>query len=496
MAVAQGQCPNCGAPMSFGVGASHSQVCKYCRTVVVRTDRDWQNLGKAADLANTPSKLAVGDRGSFRGKSFEVIGRVQLDYGRGPWDEFYVQYNDGQWGWIAEAQGNLYVTQKIAENIPLPPAQTLRVDTPVALGRYGNFRVVERRDAKLLTAEGELPFRPSAQRFYADCHGPNGAFATLDYNDGTKAPELFVGMIIPLGEVALQPRGGERPGAQKAALSELTCQNCGGKLPAPKPGIERVACKHCNTISDSTTMQVLARQSAARQKPVFALGTEGTLGGTKYMVIGYVERSAYVEGEQFFWQEYLLWSQTVGFRWLMLDEGNWLFVHPISAADVQCNEYQAVWHGRTFQLRNSNDARVEYVLGEFYWKVEVGETVAATDFVAGNDVLSREKTQDEVNWSYCTAVSFGQLSQAFGVSANAMASGFAYNPTPGYNEPSSGSGGALSTFTSIAVVFCIIACVICIAANSDGTGGSYSSGSYGGSSYSGGGSSFGGFGGK
>jgi hypothetical protein len=495
MAVAQGQCPNCGAPMSFGVGASHSQVCKYCRTVVVRTDRDWQNLGKAADLANTPSKLAVGDRGSFRGKSFEVIGRVQLDYGRGPWDEFYVQYNDGKWGWIAEAQGNLYVTQKIEENIPFPPAQTLRVDTPVALGRYGNFRVVERRDAKMLTAEGELPFRPSAQRFYADCHGPNGAFATLDYNDGTKAPELFVGMIIPLGEVTLQPRGGERPGAQKAALSELTCQNCGGKLPAPKPGIERVACKHCNTISDSTTMQVLARQSAARQKPVFALGTEGTLGGTKYMVIGYIERSAFVEGEQFFWQEYLLWSQTVGFRWLMLDEGNWLFVNPISAADVQCNEYQAVWHGRTFQLRNRNDARVEYVLGEFYWKVEVGETVAATDFVAGNDVLSREKTQDEVNWSYCTAVSFGQLSQAFGVSSNAMASGFAYNPTPGYNEPSSGSGGALSTFTSIAVVVCIIACVICIAANSDGTGGSYSSGSYGGSSYSGG-SSFGGFGGK
>jgi hypothetical protein len=477
--------------MTFSVGASLSQVCRYCRTVVVRTDREWQNLGKAADLANTPSKLAVGDRGALRGKSFEVVGRVQLDYGRGPWDEFYVQYNDGQWGWIAEAQGNLYVTQKIQENIPFPPPQTLQVDMPVALGRYGHFRVVERRNARVLTAEGELPFRPSPQRFYADCHGPNGAFATLDYNDGSQPPELFVGMIIPLAEVTLQPRGGERPGAQKAALTELTCQNCGGKLPAPKPGIERVACRYCNAISDSNTMQVLAQQSAARQKLLFPLGTEGTLGGTKYMVIGYVERSAYVEGEQFFWQEYLLWSESVGFRWLMLDEGNWLFVTPISAADVQCNEYQAAWRGRMFQLRNRNDARVEFVLGEFYWKVEVGETVAATDFVSGSDVLSREKTQDEVNWSYCTPVSFAQLAQAFGVSAGAMASGFTYNPTAGVNAPNDSASKPLGILSTIALLICIFACVICIVASSDGSGGSYSS-----SSYSGGGSSFGGFGGK
>jgi hypothetical protein len=477
--------------MTFSAGASASQVCKYCRTVVVRTDRDWQKLGKAADLANTPSSLAVGDRGTFRGRSFEVLGRVQLDYGRGPWDEFYVQFNDGQWGWIAEAQGNLYATQKINEPLPVPPPQSLRVDVPVALGRYGTFKVVERRDARVITAEGELPFKPSAQRFYADCHGPGGTFATLDYNDGTSVPEVFVGAIVPLGEVQLSPRGGERPGAQKAALGELTCQTCGGKLPAPKPGIERVACRHCNTISDSNTMQMLARQNAARQRPVIPLGAEGNLGGTHYVVIGYIERSAVVEGEQFFWQEYLLWSKSVGFRWLMLDEGNWLFVHPISAADVQCNEFQAIWHGRTFQLRNRNDARVEYVLGEFYWKVEVGETVAATDFIAGSDVLSRERTQDEVNWSYCTPVSFAQIAQAFGVNPSAMATAFTYNPTPSYTTSGSGGGGMLNLVYA-GMIVCVVLCLVCVAASSEG-GGSYSGGSY---SYSGGGGSFGGFGGK
>lgn len=493
MAVAQGQCPNCGAAMQFGVGSSLSQVCKYCRTVVVRTDRDWKNLGKAADLANTPSSLAVGDRGEIRGRQFEVLGRVQLDYGRGPWDEFYLQFLDGSWGWVAEAQGNLYLTQKVVDKIPVPPAQSLAVDATIVLGRYGAFKVVERRSAKVLTAEGELPFAPSPQRFYLDCHGPAGSFATVDYNDGTRETEIFVGVIAPLGELKLQPRGGERPGAQKVALTEISCNNCGGKLPPPKPGIERIACKHCGTISDSNTLQVLARQSAMQQALKIPLGKEGNLGGWNFTCIGYCQRSAIVEGERFVWEEYLLWTKTTGFRWLMLDEGNWLMVSPLSAAAVTCNEYQAQWHGRTFQLRNNNQARVEYVLGEFYWKVEVGETVSATDFINGSDVLSREKTVDEVNWSYCSPVSASSIATAFGVQL-APNAGYSGSSSQQYYSGNSNEGGSiLGSLATGLLIFVVVVCIIAVGALGEGGGGSsYSSG---GSSYSGS-SSYGGFGGK
>jgi hypothetical protein len=479
--------------MVFGVGASISQVCKYCRTVVVRTDRDFKNLGKAADLANTPSSLAVGDRGEVRGRQFEVMGRVQLDYGRGPWDEFYLRFLNEQWGWIAEAQGNLYLTQKIAEKIVVPPPQSVAVESSIVLGRYGAFKVVERRTAKVLTAEGELPFAPSPQRFYLDCHGPGGSFATVDYNDGTKEPEVFVGVIVPLGELKLAPRGGERPGTQKVALTEITCKSCGGKLPPPKPGIERVACKYCGAISDSNTLAVLARQAASQQTLKIPLGTQGTLGGTQYTCIGFCRRAATVEGEYFSWEEYLLWSATVGFRWVMLDEGNWLFVNPLSVADVTCNEYQAIWHGRTFQLRNRNDARVEYVQGEFYWKVEVGETVAATDFIAGSDILSREKSKDEVSWSYCSPVSAQVLSTAFGVQIASTSGYAADNDSSTYYSGNSNSGGsALSGFASVVVIIIVLVCLMAIGAFGEGGGGSYSSG---GGGYSGS-SSFGGFGGK
>ena len=96
MAVAQGNCPNCGAPIAFEVGASLAKVCEDCRHTVLRSDRGLENLGKVADLAHTPSLIAVGDEGTLGGRQFQVLGRVQLDHGAGPWDEYYVALDGGQ----------------------------------------------------------------------------------------------------------------------------------------------------------------------------------------------------------------------------------------------------------------------------------------------------------------------------------------------------------------------------------------------------------------
>ena len=37
-------------------------------------------------------------------------------------------------------------------------------------------------------------------------------------------------------------------------------------------------------------------------------------------------------------------------------------------------------------------AKVDYVIGEFYWKVEVGETVDATEFQGPGGKVSRERS--------------------------------------------------------------------------------------------------------
>ena len=92
-------------------------MCGYCRFSVVRSDRDLSVIGKVADLVPTAAPIAVGDSGSVGGKAFTVLGRTQLDHGRGPWDEWYIAFQDGTWGWLAYAQGNWYATWEVT---PLP----------------------------------------------------------------------------------------------------------------------------------------------------------------------------------------------------------------------------------------------------------------------------------------------------------------------------------------------------------------------------------------
>src|SRR5512142_2889017 len=156
MPSAQGECPNCGAPIQFTLGSSLARVCSSCRATVVRSDRGFEDCGRLAALVDTPSPISVGDRGSLAGRAFEVVGRIQYDYGLGPWDEFYIGFENGrEWGWLAYAQGRWYVTQLVPD-LSAPPREQIEVDSDQSLP-IGVFRVSESRRARVVSAEGELP---------------------------------------------------------------------------------------------------------------------------------------------------------------------------------------------------------------------------------------------------------------------------------------------------------------------------------------------------
>jgi hypothetical protein len=52
----------------------------------------------------------------------------------------------------------------------------------------------------------------------------------------------------------------------------------------------------------------------------------------------------------------------------------------------------ASYKGKTFKLFQEGIARVRYVIGECYWKVEIGEEAATRDFIAPPDMLSTERS--------------------------------------------------------------------------------------------------------
>lgn len=423
MVVAQGTCPNCGAPIEFAIGASIAKVCEYCRHTVVRSDRGLGEIGKAADLAPTSSLIGIGDEGTLGGRPFRVLGRVQLDYGKGPWDEYYVAFDHGAaWGWLAYAQGRWHTTM-LVPGIPVPGYRELAPERDVVLGQAGTLRVAEVRSARVVSAEGELPgpFPAGLTRYYADLHGANSAFGTIDYGDGAQPPEVYLGWIFPEPALSVVQLGPRSP--QRVQTTTIRCPNCGGDVPALAGGrSERLGCPYCGAVSDIAARTVVAQQEVARQAPVIPIGSRGTLAGAEHVCIALVRRGSYFDGELYEWEEFLLWSQATGYSWLVKDpETGWSRVEAVNLADLDLREMpEAVrWGDRRFTARNRNEATVTYVLGEVYWKCQVGERTAVADFVDRGDVLSREESPGEVIWSFSRPISWPVIAHAFGLRVDA-----------------------------------------------------------------------------
>ncbi len=428
MATATSTCPNCGAPIEFALGSSLSKVCEYCRHTVVRSDRGLEGLGKVADLALTPALIAVGDEGTLGEQTLRVLGRVQLDHGLGPWDEYFVALNNGQhFAWLAYAQGQWFITSR-SEPEPVPHFDELSLERELRLaGRP--FFVAEIKQGRVVSTEGEFQdvIRPGDARRYVDCWGPSNAFATLDYGQIGGAPVIiYTGWAF--AEAALHITALGARSTQKIKATTLRCPRCGGDIPKlAGDRAERVGCPYCGTLSDITEQRVISARERAGAAPVIPVGTSGTLSGVSYVCIAYLRRGTFFEGEPYSWEEFLLWNQGVGFRWLVNDpESGWAFVAPVNLADVDRRRlpYQLEYDGRAFQRRNQSDARVQYVLGEVYWKCSLGETTAVADFSDDGRVLSREMGNGEVHYSLSSPIAWPVLAHAFGISPSS-AGGYA-----------------------------------------------------------------------
>ena len=66
---------------------------------------DVRLVGRVSALVDNGSPIILGSRGRHHGTPFEVTGRLQVQYGRGTWNEWFISFADGTSGWLADAQG-------------------------------------------------------------------------------------------------------------------------------------------------------------------------------------------------------------------------------------------------------------------------------------------------------------------------------------------------------------------------------------------------------
>ncbi len=196
------------------------------------------------------------------------------------------------------------------------------------------------------------------------------------------------------------------PSASGPKVKTLHCPGCGSPLAVRGMAqTESIACGSCGSIIDLTdeNFRILSTfQAKVKHEPLIPLGARGKIRGETFELIGYLRRRIEVDSVPYEWSEYLLFNPYKGFRWLTEYNGHWNFVKTTTniPRSITIRGRQGVnYLGTDFLHFQSASAEVSYVLGEFYWRVQVGETAQVDDFIAPPLIISRETSEAEVSWS-------------------------------------------------------------------------------------------------
>lgn len=424
----QAACPNCGAPVEFASAASHSAVCSFCRSTLLREGEVLRKIGQSAELFEDFSPLQLGAAGRYAGAAFTVLGRLQLGYAAGSWNEWHVLFDNGRSGWLSEDNGAFVLSFEAPLPAPAPAIEQLVVGAQQQLAGQP-WQVASKVEARLLAAQGELPQAPPAQASFwvADLRNSRGEVATLDYSQ-PGSPAWSVGRSAALPELAMS---GLREDSVKTLGSKaLPCPSCGAPLEARLDNSKSIVCGQCHAVVDisgglGSDLAHYAQHNGL--EPLIPLGKSGTLsvsgGASKpWQVVGYQERCDIPESsedEQSFWREYLLYNKIEGFAFLVDTEDGWSLVRPITGAPKPASGGAVEWQGRVFKKRWTYSAKVTYVLGEFYWQVQREERALVSDYEWSSgtrtELLSREQTGDEVTWSHGRTLDASEVQRAFGL---------------------------------------------------------------------------------
>lgn len=211
----------------------------------------------------------------------------------------------------------------------------------------------------------------------------------------------------------------------------LTCPNCGGTIGLRAAGVSvTLVCEHCGAMLDATREDVraIAAAGAAMRVPPIALGTRGTLSGVQWEVVGYLERTdGWAD-----WSEYLLFNPYEGYAFL-IDDGRRFSLGRLLDRTPEWSWQGLALDGRCFRrFGDTYEAKVTFVVGEFYWRVRVGETVKATDYVRPGTMLACEESGAERTWTRVAMLDRGVAERAFGLDPRPRE----WGGTPSPHEPS------------------------------------------------------------
>lgn len=177
-------CPSCGGLVEFQSTVSLLAVCPHCRSALIRKDLNLETLGEVAELQKDSSLIQLGVRGEYKRVPFSVVGRIQLKYESGFWNEWFIAFQDGTSAWLGEAMGDYMISTELVTQDKLPSEDKLEPGMNVKINGK-DYSISDIEEAAYVSIEGELPSEVplGESATFADLANSDGGFGTLDFSE-------------------------------------------------------------------------------------------------------------------------------------------------------------------------------------------------------------------------------------------------------------------------------------------------------------------------
>jgi len=201
------------------------------------------------------------------------------------------------------------------------------------------------------------------------------------------------------------------------SVKSFSCPACGGIVEIRAAGHTISAvCAHCSTLIDTANdnFKIIKKDHEASRITDIPIGAKGVLDSIKWEVIGYVEKKD--KSSMSYWDEYLLFNPYFGFRFLVQADGHWNFASVIKRHLPQAGVASEIaLSGESYSVYCRGLSTVEYVKGEFYWRVRKGDEDKYVDYIAPPKMLTVEKNRQEVTETLAEYIEPEVVEKAFGI---------------------------------------------------------------------------------
>ncbi|MDN5278295.1 MAG: hypothetical protein PWR01_2260 [Clostridiales bacterium] len=214
--------------------------------------------------------------------------------------------------------------------------------------------------------------------------------------------------------------------ATKAALKSIKCTQCGGSIEIRGGhNVKSIVCQYCGSCLDTKDEFKVLHQFLNQKRPFLPMkiGLKGKLKGVMFTVIGVIQMEERECGEVYRWLEYLLFSPTHGYVWLVYEDGHWVMLHevkdlpdtPVDLAMPRKSSFKV--RDKTFKVFESSGAAISYVEGELTWQAKAKERVRYVDAVCPPYMYCIEMRGGEQEYSWGEYIPYEEINEAFKINS-------------------------------------------------------------------------------